>query len=218
MRRGGAANAVALAANVGTSVLIVFANKLVMDERSGHGFTFATTLCALHFLACAAAVWAAQAAGLAARASIPARDALRFAAVASVSVASLNLSLLVNSVGAYQVAKLLIIPCVAVAEAALLGQAVSLRAALSIAAVVCGVAVVAVNDGVAVNPLGLGVAALAVSSSAAQQIMCGALQRRHALSSHQLLSNTAHLQVRALRHAGRATAAAAPPRARRRRG
>lgn len=42
--------------NVTTSVLIVFINKVLMDSTVGYGFTFATTLCALHFLASAAYV------------------------------------------------------------------------------------------------------------------------------------------------------------------
>jgi hypothetical protein len=43
--------------------------------------------------------------------------------------------------------------------------------------------------------LGLVIAVVAVLSSALQQIMCGMMQRRHLVSSHQLLSNTAHIQV-----------------------
>ena len=43
--------------------------------------------------------------------------------------------------------------------------------------------------------VGLVIAVVAVLSSALQQIMCGAMQRKHLVSSHQLLSNTAHIQV-----------------------
>lgn len=43
--------------------------------------------------------------------------------------------------------------------------------------------------------LGLGIAVVAVFSSALQQVMCGVMQRKHLVSSHQLLSNTAHIQV-----------------------
>lgn len=95
--------------NVGTSVVIVFVNKVLLDGRTGHGFAFgeceeslcvcpysgvpsrhaclgnrgaetpavpllrptATTLCGLHFLACAASVWVVQALGLADRAPLP---------------------------------------------------------------------------------------------------------------------------------------------------
>jgi hypothetical protein len=49
---------------------------------------------------------------------------------------------------------------------------------------------------VQISMLGLVIAVIAVLSSALQQIMCGAMQRKHLVSSHQLLSNTAHIQVR----------------------
>lgn len=49
---------------------------------------------------------------------------------------------------------------------------------------------------VQISMLGLAIAVVAVLSSALQQIMCGAMQRRHLVSSHQLLSNTAHVQAR----------------------
>eukprot|EP00878_Enallax_costatus_P023276 GHUV01024747.1.p1 GENE.GHUV01024747.1~~GHUV01024747.1.p1 ORF type:complete len:159 (+),score=25.79 GHUV01024747.1:520-996(+) len=93
----------AWALNVSTSVVIVFANKVLLDSKTGHGFKFATTLCGLHFMACASSIWLVQMLGLAKRAYIPWADVLRFAVVANISIASLNLSLLVNSVGFYQV-------------------------------------------------------------------------------------------------------------------
>jgi solute carrier family 35 protein E3 len=61
-----------------------------------------------------------------------------------------------------------------------------------------------VND-VQVNLLGLVIAVVSVVSSGMQQIMCGTMQRKHQLSSHQLLSNTAYIQVCA---AGKTLAAA----------
>lgn len=60
--------------------------------------------------------------------------------------------------------------------------------------VCCGVLCRTVTD-VQVSMLGLMIAVVAVLSSALQQIMCGMMQRRHLVSSHQLLSNTAHIQV-----------------------
>lgn len=49
---------------------------------------------------------------------------------------------------------------------------------------------------VQISMLGLGIAVVAVFSSALQQVMCGVMQRKHLVSSHQLLSNTAHIQVK----------------------
>ncbi|WIA31128.1 hypothetical protein OEZ86_001149 [Tetradesmus obliquus] len=192
-QHSGSSNAFAWGLNVSTSVLIVFANKVLLSTNGGHGFTFATTLCALHFLASAASIWAAQAMGLAGQARIPTKDALKFAVMANMSIASLNLSLLVNSVGFYQVAKLLITPCTCLMEMLAVGKTITPGIAASIAMVVAGVAVVTVND-VQVNLLGLAIAVVSVVASGTQQIMCGTLQRKHKLSSHQLLSNTAYIQ------------------------
>jgi len=260
-----AADAGAFAFNVVTSVLIVFVNKVLMDPRKGYGFTFATTLCALHFLAAAGAVAAAQAAGLASRGRMPLRDAVGFAVIASVSIASLNVSLLVNSVGFYQVAKLLIIPFVCGVEALWLGRRFPPRVVAAIAVVVGGVALVTLSEArpqaaaapaaqaaaamaaaakaavasaaaaasmggqqgpapaseaaaaaasadaaaaaaaagaaaaaaageAAVGLFGLAVAGLSVATSGLQQIMCGVVQRRHRLQSHELLAVTAPIQ------------------------
>jgi solute carrier family 35 protein E3 len=223
------ADAAAFASNVATSVLIVFVNKVLMDPRKGYGFVFATTLCALHFLSAAAAVTAAQAAGLASRGRMPLRDALGFAVIASVSIASLNVSLLVNSVGFYQVAKLLIIPFVCAVEAIWLGRRFPPRVVAAIAVVVLGVALVTLSEASlgggksaaaqaalregrggaaaaeatkqqaaaasgAVGVFGLAVAAVSVATSGLQQILCGVVQRRHRLQSHELLAVTAPIQ------------------------
>jgi solute carrier family 35 protein E3 len=49
---------------------------------------------------------------------------------------------------------------------------------------------------VEVNTLGVIIAGISVVSSGMQQILCGTIQRKHKMSSHQLLSNTAPVQVR----------------------
>jgi solute carrier family 35 protein E3 len=86
--------------NVSSSVIIVFVNKVLLDAKA-HGFVFgelccqsavpssvsnrtfmlaqalvdafsaATTLCGLHFMACAVSIWAVEALGLADRAPLP---------------------------------------------------------------------------------------------------------------------------------------------------
>ncbi|KAG2491545.1 hypothetical protein HYH03_010116 [Edaphochlamys debaryana] len=179
--------------NVSTSVLIVFVNKVLMDPRMGYKFVFATTLCAFHFLACGGSVRLMEAVGYGKRASMPLKDCLIFAVVASVSIASLNLSLLVNSVGFYQISKLLIIPFVCLVEYLWFKRRFTLMTVLSILVVVAGVAIVTVTD-VSMNMLGLVIAAISVVTSGLQQIMCGAIQRKLGLTSNQLLSNTAPVQ------------------------
>lgn len=55
-----------------------------------------------------------------------------------------------------------------------------------------------------INPLGLVIAGISVITSGMQQILCGTVQRKHNLTSMQLLSNTAPIQVspcsRSIRH------------------
>lgn len=48
------------------------------------------------------------------------------------------------------------------------------------------------------NMLGLVVAGMSVVSSSMQQIFCRTMQQKHKLSSHELLSNTAPVQVRSI--------------------
>ena len=65
-----------------------------------------------------------------------------YTVAANVSIASLNLSLMINSVGFYQIAKLLIIPFTAVVEAVWLGDRLSGPQTAATAAVLLGVAIV----------------------------------------------------------------------------
>ena len=69
-------------------------------------------------------------------------DKLIYAAAANVSIATLNLSLMVNSVGFYQIAKLLIIPFTALVEAYWLKDTLTMPQTVSTAVVLAGVAIV----------------------------------------------------------------------------
>ncbi len=61
----------AWALNVSTSVMIVFVNKVLMDPRHGHGFGFATSLCALHFAVSALAIKLTEWAGYSTPVKLP---------------------------------------------------------------------------------------------------------------------------------------------------
>ena len=71
-------------------------------------------------------------------------DRVIFAAAANISIASLNLSLMVNSVGFYQISKLLIIPFTAAVEALWLRDMLSMPQTICTAVVLSGVAIVCV--------------------------------------------------------------------------
>lgn len=179
--------------NVSTSVLIVFVNKILIDDNRGYGFVFTTSLCAFHFLTCAFSSWLAQIYWNSPGPKLPLWESIYFAIVSNVSVGSLNLSLLVNTVGFYQVAKLLVIPFVCSVEYFGLGRKFTTPIVVSISVVIMGVGIVTVTD-VQVSTTGILIAGISVVSSGMQQILCGTIQRKHKLSSHQMLSKTAYIQ------------------------
>eukprot|EP00878_Enallax_costatus_P014597 GHUV01015271.1.p1 GENE.GHUV01015271.1~~GHUV01015271.1.p1 ORF type:complete len:329 (+),score=23.77 GHUV01015271.1:470-1456(+) len=182
--------------NVSSAVTIVFVNKVLMDPRKGYAFTYACTLSAIHFLTAAGCITLAQMTGFVEKARLPWKATLYFSIIAVISIASLNLSLLVNPVGLYQVAKLLVIPFVCCVEAIGYGRRFNTATLLSIATVVVGVAVVTVNDlgSGSTSLLGILIAGVSVVGSGMQQILCGAMQREYKLQSHQLLAATAPVQ------------------------
>ena len=69
-------------------------------------------------------------------------DLAVFTATANASIISLNLSLMLNAVGFYQIAKLLIIPFVCGVERIWLGRRFSREVTAAIATVVIGVGIV----------------------------------------------------------------------------
>jgi solute carrier family 35 protein E3 len=69
-----------------------------------------------------------------------------FTVVANVSVLTLNLSLMLNTVSFYQIAKLLVIPFVCFVESSFLGYTFTRQVVASILLVAAGVAVVTVQE------------------------------------------------------------------------
>jgi solute carrier family 35, member E3 len=181
----------AWAVNVVTSVLIIFVNKLLMGSQ-GYGFNFAVTLSGLHYLAAALLMQGYQVSGLmtVGKVTMPWRERLIYVLVSSTSIIGLNVSLLVNNVGFYQIAKLCVIPFVALVEYIAYSRRFSAPVIASISIVVGGVAVVTVSD-VAVNFLGLNVAILSIVAAGSQQLLCRYQQQSLGISSNEMLLYTA---------------------------
>ncbi|CAI5932397.1 unnamed protein product [Closterium sp. NIES-64] len=178
--------------NVVSSVGIILVNKALMTS---YGFAFATSLTALHFITTAAVGNAATAAGaLAPSKHVPARTLLWFAFVASLAVVSMNVSLMVNSVGFYQITKLSIIPACCLFEALLHRKTFSPAVKAAVVGVMVGVGICTVTD-VTVNTAGLLAAIVAVLSTTFQQIFIGSLQKQYSVGSFDLLSKTAPYQA-----------------------
>ena len=196
------ADAMKWASNFVSSVAIVMVNKQLMGA-SGLAFQYATTLCGMHFLCTMSVRWCRPrgAAAAAARAEaakggreLPQKKLLAFVAVASTSIISLNLSLMLNHVGFYQLAKLLQIPAVCLIEVAFFGRKVSWALARAIGVVMFGVGIATLQE-TTMNFWGTIVAAIAVLSTSAQQILVSRLQSEYSISSNDLLGRTAPLMA-----------------------
>ncbi|KAJ8432683.1 hypothetical protein Cgig2_034009 [Carnegiea gigantea] len=92
----------AWAMNVVSSVGLIMANKQLMSS-SGYAFSFATTLTGFHFTVTALVGLISNATGYSASKHVPVWELLWFSIVANMSITGMNLSLMLNSVGFYQI-------------------------------------------------------------------------------------------------------------------
>ncbi|CAA0831805.1 Nucleotide-sugar transporter family protein [Striga hermonthica] len=183
----------AWAMNVVSSVGIIMANKQLMSSN-GYAFTFATTLTGFHFGVTALVGMISNATGLSASKYVPFWELLWFSIVANLSITGMNLSLMLNSVGFYQISKLSMIPVVCIMEWILHNKKYSNEVKISVVVVVIGVGVCTVTD-VKVNAKGFLCACVAVFATSLQQISIGSLQKKYSIGSFELLSKTAPIQA-----------------------
>ncbi|OIW06220.1 hypothetical protein TanjilG_03845 [Lupinus angustifolius] len=179
--------------NIVSSVGIIMANKQLMSN-GGYAFSFATTLTGFHFAVTALVGLVSNATGYSASKHVPMWELLWFSIVANTSITGMNLSLMLNSVGFYQISKLSMIPVVCVMEWILHSKHYSREVKMSVIVVVVGVGVCTVTD-VKVNLKGFVCACLAVLSTSLQQISIGSLQKKYSIGSFELLSKTAPIQA-----------------------
>ena len=174
--------------NIFTSVAIVMVNKQLMNG-SGYGFSFATTLCGLHFL-CTSSIGlftSSNKGGSDVNASgekmrVPPNDIAMFVVVAATSIIGLNMSLMLNTIGFYQVCKLAQIPTMCVLEGTLMGKRFSRRVIQAIVIVLMGVGIATVSD-VEMNFQGTVAAVVGVVATSGQQILVAHLQKKHSVTS-----------------------------------
>lgn len=186
----------AWAMNVVSSVGLIMANKQLMSS-SGYAFSFATTLTGFHFTVTALVGLISNATGYSASKHVPVWELLWFSIVANMSITGMNLSLMLNSVGFYQISKLSMIPVVCVMEWILHNKHYSREVKMAVVFVVIGVGVCTVTD-VKVNAKGFLCATVAVLSTSLQQISIGSLQKKYSIGSFELLSKTAPFQALSL--------------------
>ncbi|OMO83707.1 hypothetical protein COLO4_22369 [Corchorus olitorius] len=180
--------------NVVTSVGIIMVNKALMGT---YGFSFATTLTGLHFATTTLLTVLLRWLGYIQGSQLPLPELLKFVLFANFSIVGMNVSLMWNSVGFYQIAKLSMIPVSCFLEVVFDKVRYSRDTKLSILVVLLGVAVCTVTD-VSVNFKGFLAAVIAVWSTALQQYYVHFLQRKHSLGSFDLLGHTAPVQAASL--------------------
>lgn len=180
--------------NVVTSVGIIMVNKALMAT---YGYSFATTLTGLHFATTTLLTSLLRWMGYIQGSHLPLSDILKFVLFANFSIVGMNVSLMWNSVGFYQIAKLSMIPVSCFLEIVFDKVRYSRDTKLSIMLVLVGVAVCTVTD-VSVNFKGFIAAVIAVWSTALQQYYVHHLQRKHSLGSFDLLGHTAPVQAGSL--------------------
>ncbi|XP_040998373.1 UDP-rhamnose/UDP-galactose transporter 6 [Juglans microcarpa x Juglans regia] len=188
------ADAAAWMFNVVTSVGIIIVNKALMAT---YGFSFATTLTGLHFVTTTLMTVVLRWLGYVQTSHLPFPELLKFVIFANFSIVGMNVSLMWNSVGFYQIAKLSMIPVSCLLEVMLDKIRYSRDTKLSIAVVLLGVGVCTVTD-VSVNARGFIAAFIAVWSTSMQQYYVHFLQRKYSLSSFNLLGHTAPAQAASL--------------------
>lgn len=189
-----AVDAAAWLFNVVTSVGIIIVNKALMAT---YGFSFATTLTGMHFATTTLMTAVLRWLGYIQSSHLPYRELLKFVLFANFSIVGMNVSLMWNSVGFYQIAKLSMIPVSCLLEVVFDRIRYSRDTKLSIAVVLLGVGVCTVTD-VSVNTKGFVAAFIAVWSTALQQYYVHFLQRKYSLSSFNLLGHTAPAQAASL--------------------
>ncbi|KAK1388713.1 UDP-galactose transporter 2 [Heracleum sosnowskyi] len=192
-KSGGVSDMGAWAMNIISSVGIIMANKQLMSS-DGYAFTFATTLTGFHFLVTALVGAVSNATGLSVSKHVPIWELLWFSVVANMSITGMNFSLMLNSVGLYQITKLSMIPVVCVMEWILHSKNYRREVKMAVVVVVVGVGVCTVTD-VKVNAKGFICACVAVLSTSLQQISIGSLQKKYSIGSFELLSKTAPIQA-----------------------
>ncbi|KAF7135606.1 hypothetical protein RHSIM_Rhsim08G0004900 [Rhododendron simsii] len=187
-------DAAAWAFNIVTSVGIIMVNKALMAT---YGFSFATTLTGLHFAATTLMTLVLRWMGHIQSSHLPPSEILKFIIFANFSIVGMNVSLMWNSVGFYQIAKLSMIPVSCFLEVVFDKMRYSRDTKLSILLVLLGVAICTVTD-MSVNAKGFIAAFVAVWATALQQYYVHYLQRKYAIGSFNLLGHTAPAQAASL--------------------
>eukprot|EP00475_Leptophrys_vorax_P036287 TRINITY_DN6102_c0_g1_i1.p1 TRINITY_DN6102_c0_g1~~TRINITY_DN6102_c0_g1_i1.p1 ORF type:complete len:394 (+),score=111.71 TRINITY_DN6102_c0_g1_i1:84-1184(+) len=165
-----------------SSVGIILVNKVIMTN---FGFKFVFSLTTLHFLAQAVLMELVVYMGVIKPAKLPFKDNVLTAACGVASIAFMNYNLQFNSVGFYQMSKLMCVPLMVVIQSHYYGKVFSGKIKFALFLVLFGVGITGVTD-VQVNTIGLIFGALAVFSTTQFQIWQGAKKDQHKVTPIQI--------------------------------
>ena len=178
--------------SVFSSTSLILTNKFIMKT---YNFSYIYTLTSFHFAAGAIFLnVVSRGFGAFKPKSIGIRENIMVAASAVGSVASMNLSLQYNSVGTYQMMKLMVIPTVMGIQRVVHGATFPLPVMLSLMVMLVGVACATVTD-VSFNLLGVCVGLVAVCTTALFAIWQGSKQKQHDVTAQQLLLSISPYQA-----------------------
>jgi len=152
------------------------------------GFNFVFTLTTLHFLSQALLMQIIVFMGMVQKPRLPIRDNLMASACGVAAIVFMNYNLKFNSVGFYQVTKLMCVPLMVFIENAFYGKLFSRQIKFSLALILVGVGITAVTD-IQVNLIGLAFGALAVICTTQFQIWQGAKQTEYQITPVQVIQS-----------------------------
>jgi solute carrier family 35 protein E3 len=178
--------------NATSSIGIVFMNKVVFQT---YNFRYGTLLTLIHFIFTFLGLEVCRQMGVFERKlGLKVIDVVPLSASFCGFVALTNLSLVYNSVGFYQLMKVLTTPLIVIIQTTWFGETFPLNIKLSLAITCLGVAIASFTDP-EVNPLGTFIALSALLVTSMYQIWVGTKQKELDCSSYQLLYYQAPLSA-----------------------
>ncbi|KAK9694750.1 hypothetical protein K7432_013295 [Basidiobolus ranarum] len=174
---------ISICINVCSSVGIVLCNKFVFDK---YDFKFGTALTVIHFLVTFLGLEVCARLGFFEKKTIRIKEVLGLCVSFCGFVVLTNLSLQHNTVGFYQMAKVLTTPCIAILQTVFYQKTFSTSIKLSLAVICFGVGIASVTD-VSLNWVGTFFALAGVLVTSLYQIWIGTKQKSLGVNSWQLL-------------------------------
>jgi len=172
-----------MAFNFFSSIGIIFTNKIIFKS---FGFKFATFYTALHFAGTAIGLRVCRACGVYEHKKMNHMKVLPMSLAFCLHIVFNNLSLQYNSVGFYQLMKVLMSPLTAMVQTFFFGVPIAASLQMALAVTCCGVGIATVND-MNVNALGTFYACLGLLGGVFYQLWVKTKQKALGGNSFQVL-------------------------------